>query len=621
MVNFFEDQEHARKETKKFLVLYLFTVIFICALTGLFACFIHWTSLTYEEINTFEMYLLQPFAVKVFGVSFVFIALTIAIVTWIKIAALSNPGAYIARQVGAVPVDYKSNKPLVRKYINIIEEMAIASGSPLPQIFIIPNENGINAFAAGYSIHDAAIAVTDGTLKKLNRDELQGVVAHEFSHIFNGDMKLNIRLIGVLAGLTALFEAGRLMTRSRSRSSSKKGNSIVLVGLGLMVIGGLGMFCAALLKASISRQREYLADASSVQFTRNPDGIGGALKKIACDYEGSFVKAAGVGEMSHFFFSSVFKKSFFNFDTHPPLYRRLKAVYPNFRKRHFEKVERPLLLKAMNDESFSNENNVEKKGRENKLFDVLLPGALGLSKQRANVDVDLGHAKDVISEIPKDLHIAIHDPKQVIDIVWGLFSLESPGLRVSHQQEEWARKIKAFEVICPMELLSLCSGGLKSLARSEQKKLLRELKLFLEKDSKVTTSEYLMFVYLRVFFNSQSFFSKEGHTLLSLKSELRLLLSFLAYIGTDNELEAKESFKSIFSTLYSSDQNAISKKEIKFTGLTKSFKKLRSLNPRGKELLMRSCVKLIKKDDIVNQKESQSIRLFCQVLNIPFPSL
>jgi Zn-dependent protease with chaperone function len=217
--------------------------------------------------------------------------------TMFKMSALSSGGAAVANLVDAREVDMTTSDLLDRRLVNVVEEMAIASGVPVPRVYVMDSETAINAFAAGHSINDAVITVTRGALTRLSRDELQGVIAHEFSHVLNGDMRLNLRLIGVLHGLLIVALAGRLLLeiggRSRGGGSSKGGSAVAvlfLAGLALWILGYIGVFFGRLIKAAVSRQREFLADASAVQFTRNPDGIGGALRKI-----GGLSEATGLG--------------------------------------------------------------------------------------------------------------------------------------------------------------------------------------------------------------------------------------------------------------------------------------------------------------------------------------
>src|SRR5205085_2001576 len=209
--------------------------------------------------------------------------------------------------------------------LNVVEEMAIASGVPVPQVYVMDGEPGINAFAAGHSASDAAISVTHGAMTMLTRDELQGVIAHEFSHLLNGDMKLNLRLMGLIFGILCLTVIGRILIRTRGRK-----NPLPLLGLALIIVGWVGVLFGRLIQAAVSRQREFLADASAVQFTRNPSGLAGALKKIGGIAEGSALQSHRAEEASHFFFANGLKSGFFGFATHPPLIERIRALDPSF---------------------------------------------------------------------------------------------------------------------------------------------------------------------------------------------------------------------------------------------------------------------------------------------------
>jgi Zn-dependent protease with chaperone function len=252
---------------------------------------------------------------------------------------LAGGGHTVAEMMGGQPLSPQTADPDERKIQNVVEEMAIASGTPVPPVFVLEQEDGINAFAAGFAPGDAVIGVTRGCIRNLTRDELQGVIAHEFSHILNGDMRLNIRLIGVLYGILLISMTGWIIFRSTAYSSriqsrdngNKRGaNPWPLVGLALYVLGYVGVIFGNLIKAAVSRQREFLADASAVQFTRNPDGIAGALKKIGALSQGSGVLAPAAAEASHLFFGDAIGHFFQAFATHPSLVERIRRIDPSF---------------------------------------------------------------------------------------------------------------------------------------------------------------------------------------------------------------------------------------------------------------------------------------------------
>ena len=256
-----------------------------------------------------------------------------------RIASLAGGGPSVAEMMGGRPLRPQTTDPDERKILNVVEEMAIASGMPVPPVYLLEREDGINAFAAGFTPGDAVIGVTRGCIRQLTRDELQGVIAHEFSHILNGDMRLNIRLIGVLYGILLISMTGWIIFRSTADSyryedrgdDDKRGvNPWPLLGLGLYVLGYIGVVFGNLIKAAVSRQREFLADASAVQFTRNPDGIAGALKKIGALDQGSRVAAPEAQEASHLFFGDAVGHLLGFFATHPPLVERIRRIDPSF---------------------------------------------------------------------------------------------------------------------------------------------------------------------------------------------------------------------------------------------------------------------------------------------------
>ncbi|MBI4622709.1 MAG: M48 family metalloprotease, partial [Verrucomicrobia bacterium] len=256
-------------------------------------------------------------------------------------------GATIAESLGGRQVDPQTTDLAERRLLNIVEEMAIASGVPVPAVYLLNDEPSINAFAAGLTTSDAVVAVTRGTLEKLTRDELQGVVGHEFSHILNGDMRLNVRISAILFGILLIGLIGRTIlhnvSRSRLRGAGKSPAPIVgLVGFGLalLIIGYIGYFFGRLIQAAVSRQREFLADASAVQFTRNPAGLGGALKKIGGYALGSLIITSKGTDLGHFFFGQAFRSGFTGvWSTHPPLTERIRAIDPQFDGKMFEPPE------------------------------------------------------------------------------------------------------------------------------------------------------------------------------------------------------------------------------------------------------------------------------------------
>lgn len=333
--NFFERQTTARRNTKLLVVLFLLAVIGIVGATFAVATF---AISTYQENLSSLAGDQEPFPWQIpLAASGASLALVGGGSLFKVVELRSGGGGGVASRLGGKLLSHQTRDLKEKRLLNVVEEMAIASGVPVPPVYLM-EEAGINAFAAGYSPSDAVLGITRGTINQLNREELQGVVAHEFSHILNGDMRMSIRLIGILHGILLLGLVGQLVLRSmafRGSGRDRNGGSgliaIIAVAVVLIVLGYIGTFFGGLIKAAVSRQREYLADASAVQFTRNPGGIAGALKRIAASVRGSRLKAPAAAEASHMFFAQGVWEGFSSLmATHPPLDKRIRAVEPNW---------------------------------------------------------------------------------------------------------------------------------------------------------------------------------------------------------------------------------------------------------------------------------------------------
>lgn len=333
-MRFFEHQEKARNSTFRLLVLFglgVFALIF--SIDGILLLGLGYSDSPGGLDGANWGKILETYFPALALVA-AFIGFVIGSASLYRLSQLSSGGgASVAESLGGRLLQPETRNPIERKILNIVEEMAIASGVPVPPVYLM-DEEGINAFAAGWSPNDAVIGVTKGCVEALSRDELQGVIAHEFSHILNGDMKLNIRLMGILYGIFFLSILGEILIRSISYSSGNSSNdkkndgkgAIFVIGLVLFILGWVGWFFGRLIQAAVSRQREFLADASAVQFTRNPDGISGALRKIAGWNQGSIIKNPNVTEASHLFFGNGISGFSALFATHPPLEERVKRI-------------------------------------------------------------------------------------------------------------------------------------------------------------------------------------------------------------------------------------------------------------------------------------------------------
>ena len=506
-MNFFEQQDRARRQSKKLLALFVLAVIAIVMAMNLVMLVV------FGQFRSAEQGLLSPDFWLANGEVVIWTSIITALVIFVASAyrstQLRGGGARVARELGGVEVTGDSRDPLRRRLLNVVEEMAIASGVPVPQVFVLEQEPGINAFAAGWTPSDAAVAVTRGALESLDRQELQGVIAHEFSHVFNGDMRLNIRLIGVLFGILALAVVGRrmLMSMHMTRGGrNKNAGGVVLVAVAVVVIGYVGLFFGRWIQAAVSRQREYLADASAVQFTRSPDGIAGALKKIGARASGSTLKANS-DEVGHMLFGQGFRGRMFS--THPPLEDRILKVDPSFEPAEFAELAREM---ERHQQSIKAEREQQRAEEESRAAAMELPG--GISLDPAEMIHRIGEpglgqaliAAALMARIPTPLERAAHSDEWVPELLLYLL-LDNDGdtrekqlLIIAESQggesEAQVRDLLNIQPTLPKALrLPLMELAFPTLRRRPQEDLVELMRLvdsLIEVDGRVDVFEYVL---------------------------------------------------------------------------------------------------------------------------------
>jgi Zn-dependent protease with chaperone function len=386
--------------------------------------------------------------------------LVVGVSSLTKILALRAGGGSVARSVGGRPVDPATTDPDERKLINVVEEMAIASGVTVPEIYVLDEEEGINAFAAGFAVEDSAVAVTRGCIRQLNRDELQGVVAHEFSHILNGDMRLNIHLIGLVFGLLVLSVIGQGVLRmtfysgaGRRRGNNKEGGGAVLaiaaLGLVLLAAGWVGVLFGRLLQSAVSRQREFLADAAAVQFTRNPQGLAGALQKIAAT--GSRVTNEHSQDVAHLFFASGFKSGWAAFfATHPPIEERIRALDPSW------------------------DGSLEPQPPPLPMADPAAPTSAASMLAPLAGAIPLARARAIRDNLTKAFGDDLQDPAAARDLVLALFP-PIQGVADTAGVADYRERLQAMETAGRTALFGLLTPALGRLPASERTDLCDQL--------------------------------------------------------------------------------------------------------------------------------------------------
>ena len=562
-----------------------------------------------------------------------------------KIASLRSGGGKVARDMGGVLVTLDSNDPLRRRLYNVVEEIAIASGTPVPEVYVMENEPGINAFAAGYSPADAAVAVTQGTLEKLSRSELQGVIAHEFSHIFNGDMRINIRMMGVIFGIMVLAILGRkFLQSSRYRLSSSRNNNgsvIVLIGIALTIIGYIGLFFARWMKSALSRQREYLADASAVQFTRDPDGIAGALKKIAAYNHSSYLKS-DAEEVSHMLFSNGVKSLMFA--THPPLVDRISRIEKSFDSSEIEGLAKKLQIQEQREHvqaELAKKEYAKKQKAKSKTgvfdFSSMIDGI-------GNPDFERILAAAVLyDEIPNGLMDAAHSLEWAPEVLLYCLMDEDLELRekqlliVVKQMGDISEKkinhlLKANNQLLPeqrLPLLEICFPSLKRRPIADIEKILQTIYQLVMVDNRIDSFEYLLSrlvaKHLREAKNpSQS--RLHGRKLIKdCVQELSLVVSIVAAHGqqTGNSKDLQKAQKAFRAGMSSVDINYTN---LSFSDdwqrqLDKAIEVLDKLTPNEKSRVVNALSITVSDDRKLLTAEHEIVRAICSLIHIPLPIL
>jgi Zn-dependent protease with chaperone function len=538
--------------------------------------------------------------------------------------------------MGGTLVSADVRDPLRRRLRNVVEEMAIASGVPVPEIYVLEQEGGINAFAAGFTPSDAAVAVTRGALELLDRDELQGVIGHEFSHILNGD----IRLMGVLFGLLGLSIIGRLILRGGRHVDSGRGVAVVMVlGLGLVVLGWIGMFFGRLIKASVSRQREYLADASAVQFTRQTDGIAGALKKIGGYGRGSSIEATDPEEVSHMLFGSGSKYSFV-FATHPPLVDRIQALDPSFKEADFPSVR---LRDHQQKAHAAEELSAGLASGVTAAFaaggtEVLVDSITKSVGQPENEHVE--YAQQLRQSIPASLYDAAHSPEfsylltialvldrsgQVAGRQFGLVR-DQLGTERATLVRRYYDELAGTGAEYRLPIMEIAFPALKQRPAEELSYLVSLATRIIEVDGEIDLYEYCFYRILTSNLGQAADPTRRQRGRVK-RAELRRavigLLRVLADYGHEDEAHRRAAFESGLNSLgdWAKGFEFSSDRKHTVALLNRGLDLLLRLNSKGKESLLRAISATAGYDGKLSITEAELIRAVCATLDCPIPPI
>ncbi|MEH2280493.1 MAG: M48 family metallopeptidase [Nostoc sp.] len=620
-MNFFEHQDRARQNTQQLIGLFSLSIaVMIMAI----------------YIATLFLFRMAPRVWWHPGL-FLYVAgitiIAIAVGSLYKIACLREGGSVIAQELGGRLLLPDTADEQGGQLLNIVEEMAIASGISVPQVYLLDRETSINAFAAGFTPNDAVIGVTRGTLQHLSRDELQGVIGHEFSHILNGDMRLNLRLVGLLHGILFIYLTGELLWRIRGTSREDKGLPLWAFGLALMAIGGIGLLCGRLIKAAVSRQREFLADASAVQFTRNPNGLTGVFQKL--QKMDSRLISPGAEAASHMFFGNALNPSFWEnmFSTHPPLAERIRRVGG---------------LRVSNLAAMPSRNQMRTSSQES----LTMGFAGGVNTTPEQVINQVGsvtpehfaHAQALLSQLPESLRLGVREQQGAMAIAFAL-ALDTENLQIQERQIAWLREVQPADLVdktlelsseisqldpkIRLPLVDLAVPVLRQNSAKECQSVCKCVHGLVVATGSLSLWHFVLQLILwhrlQPSINPASTTTVEFTSIEQIWPDSLLVLSVIARVGHSQPDASTEDIAyafrcGVFRLPKAGEQE---KPEIppscNFTELKKSIERLRLATPKLKQAIVDACAHTVLLDNKVTPSEADLLRAIAMTLDCPIP--
>ena len=669
-MDFFERQRQAKKKTGVLVFLFCVAVLLISLLNFLIIAAVIPFMGEDRKREGFDFSTLQDPSLAALVVLGTFVVIFLA--GLYRKSQLSGGGSSIASMMGGRLVNMASTDPDEQKLMNVVEEMAIASSVPMPEVYVMDGEKGINAFAAGYTVDDAVIGVTDGCMRRLQRDELQGVIAHEFSHILNQDMRLNFRLIAVVFGLLVLAQLGRLMMRigfhssgNRSSRSRNEGGGAALIigvaGLGIMASGGLGILMGNLIKSAVSRQREYLADSSAVQFTRNPEGLSGALKKIGALSGGSRLITPHADEASHMFFGNGMRESWFSItSTHPPLLERIQLLEPSFdgdfSEVKFDERRSPAAkAKASKQQPLP---GITIPGMGDALGQALPPVVMGLAAAgQAQVEVasartiadSIGNptpqhvdfAAALLKSLPDAVREAARDTHDACALVFALLldSKDGPvrknqlgqvedlfGEQMAKATLKLSGDIAKLDPRAKLPVANLAIGALRRMAREQFDYFTHLLETLAAADEQIDLFEFslskLVIRHLEPHFLKQRKKVAQVYSLKRLGHECSVLISSLACTAGSDAETIQTAYQAGAAHLAAATElNQLPAAECGLQELDQALVALVKVGPKLKRQLVEAAAATVSADGYLQIQEAELLRAISDSLDCPMPPL
>ena len=646
-MDFFEQQDRARKKTK-LLIFYFAVAVTLIIVMMYFVVLIGYLYVGAQHHHYYTDGSSQ-FALWNPNVLFGSAVITLAIITIgcaYKINQLAEGGSALAESLGGRLVIPNSTDLDERKLLNVVEEMAIASGVPVPKVYVLDDEKGINAFAAGHTNSDAAVAVTYGALKLLSREELQGVIGHEFSHILNGDMKLNLRLIGILFGILCIATIGRIFLRARGRNAAAP----IFFGVLLLCIGSIGVLFGRLIQAAVSRQRELLADASSVQFTRNPGGLSGALQKIGGYGFGSWLLSDNAPDAGHLFFGNGNPRPIFSaMSTHPPLEDRIRAIDTTwdgkFPRVSMEKIQADDAKRPHEPRPFFADGKM-----------IILGGAIAGSDDDGKPPVIKSHrvlpnlgkptplhleyAEKLRNALPDSVKAAAREPLDAVALIYAMLLSDDESQRTARLAELAKRVEPAIAqktaALFPdvsnaaahahLPMVNLALGTLRHLTAEQYAQFSQTLEWLIASDGKVELFEFVLqkiiLHHLGPQFGQAPRTTVQYYSLKPLVPDCAIVLSALANVSSDNAAEIQKAFEVGAPYLRVPDNgelNLLPREQCGVNQIDAALNRLAQAAPLIKKNLIEACVHTVGADGVILETEAELLRAVADTLDCPMP--
>jgi Zn-dependent protease with chaperone function len=645
-MDFFQRQDEARHRTTQLLVYFGLGIITLTALIYILSAFVFlYLGASADQRPT----LWDP---SLFSVVTLGVLIVVGIGSLIKAGQLASGGKSVALMLDGQEVSPDTTDLRERRLLNVVEEMALASGVPVPPVYILP-EKGINAFAAGHGPGDTVVAVSQGCLTYLTRDELQGVIGHEFSHVLNGDVRLNLRLVAWIFGIMAVSQVGwvvmQLAGNSRSSDDKKGGGGIFILGLGLYLLGLGGAFFGWLIQAAVSRQREHLADASAVQFTRNPDGICGALKKIGGLEIGSQMTNPHAGEVSHMFMADAFmgKRLTGLFDTHPPLEERIRQ------------------LDAQWDGTYPEVKPVdvgpeEARGPQRGRVPPLIPGLPSIPGMPqvpvpvlalANADsatAHVGHlrpqhvsyAASLQTKLPDVLRDAVQSPFSARALIYCLLldtenqtvrEAQLAQLQAGAEPRDYDQTLRLIEAVdqlpegTRLPLVEWALPALRQMSPSQHQVFRGQVEALIHADNRVSLFEYALHCMLSRFLDmdyNRRQMRVRYRAPEQVAPRVATVLSLLAWAGQDDPAAAQVAFAKGMRAFSETDTYALTPRaQCSLRDFHAALQTLAEATPEIKKRVVAACAACIMADGKVTVREGELLRAISATLGCPMPPL